>query len=65
MNPIYIEKCGQENFYKLDLPYYHINSKHTVLLCNVKEGYDRAKTIAIGHLFNHINDTFNFEVKHK
>lgn len=54
-SPIYVEYYSHENCdcFKVDLPYAKYN-KHTIVLCKESQGYEYAKTIAIGGIIQHL-----------
>lgn len=49
MNPIYKEYYPHEDCecYKINIPW-AVNAQHKIVLCRVDQGYDYAKTIAVG-----------------
>jgi hypothetical protein len=58
-NPIFIEYSTKPGYdcdcYKIMLPYEEYGVK-TITLCRVSEGYDFAKTIAVGVIVRNLTD---------
>ena len=56
-SPIYLEYYSHDNCncFKIDMPYPKYN-KHVMVLCKESDGYNYAKTIAIGVIINHITN---------